>query len=206
MIKQFGGETALLLVDVQKGVDVLDYWGGPAGRRNNPVAEENLGRLLSAWRQVGLPVFYTLHDSLEEHSPLKLSLPTGDPKRGLEPEPGEGVVIKQVNGGFFGTDLDLRMRRAGVDRLVIGGFFTNMCVDTTTRSAGNLGYDTYLVPDACATTNRVGRDGTDHDPEIVHQLAVASLHGEFCTGLDPDQAIGLTDADNPELERVQGNE
>ena len=80
---------------------MVDYWVGPTGRRNNPVAEENLGRLLSAWRQVGLPVFYTLHDSLEEHSPLKLSLPTGDPKRGLEPEPGEGVVIKQVNGGFL---------------------------------------------------------------------------------------------------------
>ena len=39
MIRQFGKETPLLLIDVQKGVDVLQHWGGPTGRRNNPDAE-----------------------------------------------------------------------------------------------------------------------------------------------------------------------
>jgi hypothetical protein len=43
--------TALLLIDVQKGVDVLEHWGGPSGRRNNPDAETHLRRLLDAWRQ-----------------------------------------------------------------------------------------------------------------------------------------------------------
>ena len=39
MINRFGADTALLLIDVQRGVDVLDHWGGPTGRRNNPDAE-----------------------------------------------------------------------------------------------------------------------------------------------------------------------
>lgn len=206
MIARFGPETGLLLIDVQKGVDHLEHWGGPTGRRNNPDAEQDQARLLGTWRAAGLPAFFTLHDSLEVGSPLRLSLPSGAPKEGLEARPGEDVIVKQVNGGFFGTDLQLRLRRRGVSRLVLVGFFTNMCVDTTTRSAGNLGFDTYLVPDACATTNRVGPDGADHDPQTVHRLAVASLHGEFCTALDTDDAVGLTRRDLADLDRVQGNE
>jgi nicotinamidase-related amidase len=89
---------------------------------------------------------------------------------------------------------------------VIAGYFTNFCVETTTRMAGNMGYDVYLVHDACATTNRIGLDGTDYEPELVHDMAVASLHGEFCTALSTQQAIGLLGADSTELNRVQGNE
>ena len=206
MIRQFGPETALLLIDVQKGVNVLEHWGGPTGRRNNPGAEAEMARLLAAWRDADLPVIYTQHDSREAASPLKLSLPTGAMIEGFEPAAGEIVIRKDVNSAFIGTDIELRMRQHGITRLVIVGFFTNFCVETSTRMAGNMGYDTYLVPDACATTNRVGPDGTDHDPETVHALSVASLHGEFCTALTTDQALALTKADAPELDRVQGNE
>lgn len=206
MIQQFGPETALLLIDVQKGVNVLEHWGGPTGRRNNPEAEANMAQLLAAWRAAELPVFYTRHDSREAASPLKFSLPTGDMIDGFEPTEGEIVIEKDVNSGFVGTDLELRMRQHGVTRLVIVGFFTNFCVETTTRMSGNMGYDTYLVPDACATTNRVGPDGTDYDPELVHAMAVASLHGEFCTAISVDQALALTKGDAPDLQRVQGNE
>ena len=205
MIPQFGRETGLLLIDVQKGVNVLEHWGGPKGRRNNPQAERVMQRLLGAWRETGRPVFWTQHDSREAASPLKASLPTGEMIEGLEPRAGEIVVRKDVNSAFVGTDMELRMREHGVTRLVVVGFFTNFCVETSVRMAGNLGYDTYLVPDACATTNRVGPDGTDHDPEIVHAMSVASLHGEFCTAIGAGDAIGLLDADAPGLDRVQGN-
>ena len=163
-------------------------------------------RLLLAFRGADLPVFYTQHDSREPASPLKLSLPGGAWIDDLAPRVDEPVITKDVNSGFIGTDLELRLRQAGVTRLVIVGFFTNFCVETTTRMAGNLGYDTYLVPDACATTNRVGPDGTDHDPELVHTLSVASLHGEFCTALTPELALSLITADATNLFRVQGNE
>ena len=116
------------------------------------------------------------------------------------------VVEKDVNSGFVGTDLEIELRRKGIQRLVIVGFFTNMCVETTTRMAGNLGFDTYLVPDCCSTSNRIGWDGADYDPELVHDMTVANLHGEFCTAITPGDALGLLAADNTHLERVQGNE
>lgn len=206
MIHAFSADTALLLIDVQKGVDVLTHWGGPTGRRNNQDAEVRMQEILTAWRAAGLPVAFTRHDSREAASPLKFSLPTGEQKNGFEPVAGEIVVEKDVNSGFVGTSLEIELRRSGIDRLVVVGFFTNMCVETTVRMAGNLGFDTYLVHDACATTNRVGIDGVDHEPEAVHAMTVANLHGEFCTAITGTDALGLVAADAPHLNRVQGNE
>jgi nicotinamidase-related amidase len=206
MIEKFAPSSALLLIDVQKGVDVLEHWGGPNGRRNNPEAETHLRALLDAWRGHGLPVFYTMHDSREERSPLKLALPTGKIKEGLEPRDNETVVKKDVNSGFIGTNLEVMLRRRRIQRLVVAGFFTNMCVETTVRMAGNLGFDTYLVEDACATSNRVGWDGVDRDPELVHALAVTSMDGEFCTAITTANALRLLNDSAENLFRRQGNE
>ena len=206
MIKKFGKDSALLLIDVQVGVDVLSHWGGPTGRRNNPDAETKMLQLLAAWRNADLQVAFTRHDSREAASPLKFSLPTGAQKPGFEPIAGEIVVEKDVNSGFIGTSLEVQLRRAGISRLVIVGFFTNFCVETTTRMSGNLGFDTYLVDDCCSTSNRVGPDGIDRDPELVHAMTVANLHGEFCTAISCVDALGLVNSDNTSLSRCQGNE
>ena len=206
MISKFDQHTCLLLIDVQVGVNVVKHWGGPTGRRNNADAERHQKALLAAFRDAGRQVAFTVHDSREAASPLKLALDTGAQIPGLEPGAADIVVHKDVNSGFIGTSLEIQLRRAGIDRLVVVGFFTNVCVETTVRMAGNLGFDTYLVEDACATTNRVGPDGADHDPELVHRLSVASLHGEFCTAISTEDAIALCASDLPSLDRCQGNE
>ena len=206
MIKQFAKNTALVLIDVQKGVDVLEHWGGASGRRNNPQAESYMRLLLDAWRKNSLPVVFTRHDSREAASPLKWSLGTGDMKQGFEPVGSEVVIRKDINSGFIGTNLEIELRRLNVTRLVVVGFFTNFCVETTVRMAGNMGYDTYLVHDACATTNRIGVDGTDYEPQLVHDLSIASLNREFCTAIDHQHALSLLDGDVDNIERIQGNE
>ncbi len=206
MIEKFEQNSCLLMIDVQEGVDVLHYWGGENGHRNNPGAEANIKALLTAWRRKGLPVFYTAHDSREAHSPLKLAETGGAFKQGFEPRDDEPVFIKNVNSGFIGTKLESALRRAGVRRLVAVGYFTNMCVATTVRMAGNLGFDTYLVDDACVCTNRVGPDGTNYDATLVHDISVANLNGEFCTALMTATTLGLLDGSNSQVERVQGNE
>jgi nicotinamidase-related amidase len=206
MIPKFDQQTCLLLIDVQVGVNVFEHWGGPGGRRNNPDAETHMEALLAAFRAADMRVAFTVHNSREASSPLKLSLDTGAQLPGLEPAATDIVVVKDVNSGFIGTSLEIQLRRAGINRLVVAGFFTNICVETTVRMAGNLGFDTYLVEDACATTNRVGPDDVDHDPELVHQMSVASMHGEFCTAISNENALTLCAADMPSLDRCQGNE
>ncbi len=206
MIARFQDDTALLVIDAQEGVNVCSHWGGNEGNRNNPEAEDRIADLLAGWRAARLPVYFTLHDSREEASPLKLSLESGRPIAGLEPQSGDRVITKDVNSGFVGTDLELMLRRDGIRRLVVAGFFTNMCVDTTVRMAGNMGYDTYLAHDACAASNRLRPDGRSFDADLIHNVSVANLHGEFCTALDAASLLGLLEADAPHLNRVQGNE
>jgi nicotinamidase-related amidase len=206
MIQRFGLDACLLLIDVQVGVDDLTHWGGKNGRRNNHGAEECMLSLLLDWRKAGLPVAFTLHDSLEQDSPLKFGLPGGSLKEGFAIDDGDICVRKHVNSGFVGTSLDEDLRTRGISRLVVVGFFTNMCVETTVRMAGNMGYDTYLIPEGCGTTNRLGPDGADFDPDIVHSMTVANLHGEFCTAISLSDATGLLSADASHLMRVQGNE
>ncbi len=185
---------------------MLRHWGGPTGRRNNPQAEDNMRQLLQEFRSADLAVAFTRHDSREAGSPLKLALETGKQINGLEIAPQDIVVVKDVNSGFVGTSLEIQLRRAGIQRLVVVGFFTNFCVETTVRMAGNMGFDVYLVEDACATTNRVGPDGIDHEPELVHQLSVASMNGEFCTAISTADAMTLCHDNRADLNRNMGNE
>lgn len=206
MILKFDPSTALLLVDVQKGVNDTAYYGGPKGRRNNLDAEANIISILTAWRMSDRTVAFTKHDSIEDGSPLKLSLESGQQLEGMETQAGDIVVQKSVNSGFIGTPLELELRRAGIQRLVVVGYFTNVCVETTVRMAGNMGFDTYLVHDACAAMNSTGHDGTDYDPDLVHNMAIAGLHGEFCTAITTQDALHLCEQDASNLDRVQGNE
>ena len=206
MIEKFDKSTALLLVDVQEGVNDVKYYGGPSGKRNNDNAEENMRCLLTEWRRLGKQVAFTRHNSRELNSPLKLSLETGKQIEGLDIHESDIVVDKDVNSGFIGTSLEVELRRSGIDRLVVMGFYTNYCIETTVRMAGNLGFDTYLVHDACAAINTLGHDGTYYEADLVHNMSIARLHGDFCTAISKEVAMKLWVGDCLELERVQGNE
>ncbi len=206
MIPKFGKDTALLVIDPQQGINDLTHWGGPTGRRNNPGAEANIQTLMDAFRGSGLPVIFTAHDSRQAVSPLKLGTPGGEFLDGIVPRSGELVIRKDINSSFVGTVLELELRRKSINRLVTVGYFTNFCVESSVRMAGNMGYDSYLLPEACATCNRIGFDGVDYDPDVVHNLAVASLNGEFATALHMEDALGLLKEDSPALLRKQANE
>lgn len=167
-------DAALILVDVQRGFDE-PYWG----RRNNPGAEKNVARLLAAFRAAGRPVFHVQHLSTEPRSPLRPDRPGHRLKDEARPLPGEPVVTKSGNSAFIGTDLERRLRRAGVGTVVLAGITTNHCVSTTARMAGNLGFKTFVVSDATATFDRRGPDGKVYPAELMHAVGLAELHGEF---------------------------
>ncbi|WP_046246469.1 cysteine hydrolase family protein [Hymenobacter terrenus] len=171
---------ALLLIDIQQAFDDVAYWGG---ERNNPDAERNAAELLAYWRANQLPVFHVQHSSTNPSSRLAPGQPGHDFKDEVRPLPDEPVIGKNVNSAFIGTDLKERLDAQHLTTLVIAGLTTDHCVSTTTRMAGNLGFDTFLVADACATFARKGVGTEVFSAELIHQTALASLNEEFATVL-----------------------
>jgi nicotinamidase-related amidase len=176
--------TALLLVDLQKGFDEPTW-----GRRNNPQMESQILVLLQAWRAREWPVFHVRHMSTDPGSPLWPGKPGNNFKEALAPVDGERLIEKRVHSSFIGTSLEEELRRCGCRALVIVGMTTNHCVSTTTRMAGNLGFETWVVSDATSTFDRAGPDGIVYPAELIHAIALSDLHGEFATVLDMQAAL-----------------
>jgi nicotinamidase-related amidase len=178
--------TALIVVDVQRA---FDEWEARGKRRNNPEAVARIADLLAAFRDQRAPIFHIRHEGTR---PTSSFLPggTGYPvKDEAREEDGEPVIVKRVNSAFIGTDLEKRLRAAGIKSVVICGATTNHCVETTTRMAGNLGFDTRLVRDATWTFDRVGPDGEAHAAEDIHAMTLSNLNGEFATIVTAAEAI-----------------
>lgn len=169
---------ALILIDIQKGFDNLEYWGG---QRNNPNAEDNAAEILELCRINKPPVFHIQHCSSTPTSVLNERNVGNDFKDIVKPLFGEPVIKKRLNSAFIGTDLKERLDSGKITKLVIVGLTTDHCVSTTTRMAGNFGFDTFVVSDATATFNKKGLDGQGFSAELIHETALASLNGEFAT-------------------------
>lgn len=176
--------TTLLVIDVQQGMH--DPSKGP---RNNPDAEEKLGWLLAAWRDQGRPIQHVKHNSIHATSVFHRSHPGNQIQELARPLDTEPLIEKSANCAFVGTDLEQRLRDAGVSSIVIVGFVTNHCVDTTARVAGDLGFDTYVVSDATAAFDRVGPDGTTYAGDLIHKVSLTSIHDEFATVVDTDAVL-----------------
>jgi nicotinamidase-related amidase len=180
------GRTALVVIDVQRA---FDEWESAGKHRNNPQAVARIADLLAAFRAAGAPIFHIRHEGTRPGSSF-LPGGTGYPvKDEAKERAGEPVIVKRVNSAFIGTDLEARLRSAGIERLVICGATTNHCVETTTRMAGNLGFDTRLVRDATWTFDRIGPDGDTHSAEAIHAMTLANLNGEFATIVTAAEAI-----------------
>jgi nicotinamidase-related amidase len=168
--------TALLVIDYQEGFHDPKW-----GARNLPQAEENASRVLRHFRQNSFPVYHVRHLSRNPNSPLRPGQPGVDFIEGVKPAPGERIFQKHVNSAFIGTNLEAVLRQNEIETLVIFGIAVDHCVSTTTRMAANLGFHVFVVADATIAHERKGYDGRTFDPDLVHAISLASLHGEFAT-------------------------
>jgi nicotinamidase-related amidase len=147
-LTQLDTAAALVVIDLQKGIIGL-----PAV---HPIGEivGRAARLARAFRERGLPVVLVnvagLAPGRTDAGPPKFSFPADwtELVPQLEQHPGDHLVTKQRLGAFIGTSLDGYLRQHGVTQVVLSGVATSSGVESTARSAYDLGYNVALVVDA----------------------------------------------------------
>ncbi len=154
---------ALVVIDLQKGIVAAP--GQPHGAAQ---VVANAARLADACRARGAFVVLVhvgpspdgkdaLHPTTDPQPPRPPPEPGWEaivPELG--PKAGDHVVRKRQWGAFYGTDLDLQLRRRGIDTIILCGISTNFGVESTARDAYERGYDQIFVEDAC--TSRAAED------------------------------------------------
>ncbi len=177
---------ALLIVDMQVGMS----WPS-SGVRNNPGAEAAIGKLLAAWREKGAPLVHIRHMSRTPGSPFWPGQPGAEFQAALAPRESEHVVEKNVPDAFVSTGLERWLRVRDVSTLVIAGVSTNNSVESTARTAGNRGFRTIVVADACFAFAKADFDGRSRTAEEVHAMSLANLQGEYATILSADEVLKM---------------
>lgn len=173
-----GSNPALVLIDVQRGIDESDHWGG---NRNNPDAERNIEILLNQWRRNKLPVVIVQHNSTSPKSPFRPGQKGNELKDFIVIKAGDKHVQKSTTSAFVATDLERYLVDNDTKELVVCGFVTNNSVEATVRHAGDLGFDTIVVSDAVACFNKRGADGSIYNSALVHQISLSNLAGEYAS-------------------------
>lgn len=168
--------SALILIDIQKGFNDFEYWG----KRNNLNFEKNIIKLINKYRERSLQIIHIQHSSLNSNSPLNKNSIGFSFMDCATPISDEPVFQKQVNSAFIGTNLETFLRERKIQNLTMAGLTTDHCVSTSCRMAANLGFSVVLIQDAMATFDRKSADGQTFSAELVHEVSLASLNGEFC--------------------------
>ena len=173
-MKPIDRHAALVIIDLQKGMRFPE-----AGRRNNPDAERHAATLLSLWRATSRPIVHVRHISRSETSVFRPGQPGAEFQEALMPLPHEHVVEKNVPDAFAASGLERWLRVRDIRQLIIVGVSTNNSVESTARSAGNLGFDTIVVDDASFAFDLRDLSGRLWSAEDVHALSLANLAADY---------------------------
>jgi nicotinamidase-related amidase len=176
-------DSTLILVDCQN-----TYTRGVLELDRVEAALDQAAELLDRARSAGIPVIHIQHDA-GEGSPFDVRAEIGAIVGRVSPREGEPVIVKNFPNSFVHTDLDERLKAGAAHNLLLAGFMTHMCVNSTARGAFNLGYAPTVVAAATATRDLPGMTGTV--PAAGLQAASLAAIGDMFGIVVPDSAAVL---------------
>jgi nicotinamidase-related amidase len=178
-------KTTLLLIDLQN-----DYFpGGAMELVGIGEAAANARLLLTAARTASLPIIHIQHLAARPGATFFLPGTDGaDIHPTLTPREDEAVVVKHFPNSFRGTPLLELLKTQTIERLIICGAMSHMCIDATTRAAFDLGFACIVAEDACATQDLTFKGTTVRAAE-VHASFMAALSAPYATVTSTQDAL-----------------
>ena len=165
--------SALIMIDLQN-----TYREGVMRLSNVEPAIAEAARLLARARDAGIPIFHIQHDA-GAGSPYDVSAWIGAISDEVAPRDGEPVIAKQYPNAFVQTDLEAKLAATGIKDLILAGFMTHMCVNSTARGAFNLGYRPTVVAATTATRDLPNVDGSVVPAAAMQAASLAAVADLF---------------------------
>jgi len=178
--------TALLVIDFQN-----EYFTGRMPIPDGASALANTQKLLALADRTGMPVFQIQHVAPAGAAVFAIDGKTVAFAPGAEPRARDTVLQKTSVSVFASTDIDARLRKLGVDTLLITGLMTHACVAGAARDAVPLGYRVVVASDATATRDITRNDGTRVESASLHRAALAEIEDTFGDVMTTAQMLQL---------------
>lgn len=171
-------DAALIMIDCQN-----TYRHGLMQLTGIDAALLEAAKLLHMARELQIPIFHIRHDA-GSGSPYDINAEIGAFCDTVKPIAGEAVITKNYPNAFVNTDLDQQLKTANVNSIVLAGFMTHMCINSTAHGGFNLGYAVTVVASACASRPLQAAHNQVLSAEQVHAGAIASTRDLYAAIAD----------------------
>lgn len=171
-------DSALIMIDLQN-----TYRKGLMQLSCVEQAIAEAAKLLEMARDLKVPVIHIRHDA-GPGTPYDVTSEIGAISDEVAPIAGEPIITKNYPNSFVHTDLDERLKAIGVQKIMLAGFMTHMCINSTAHGGFNLGYAPTIVASATATRALESANGLVLTAQQVHDAALASTRDLYAAIVD----------------------
>ena len=178
--------TALIIVDIQN-----DYFPNGKMELSNPQkAADNAAKILEQFRQINKEnIFHVQHIAADPALGFFLPDTEGaEIHETVQPLENENIIIKHFPNSFLQTELESKLKEKEITKVVVVGMMTHMCIAATVRAAVELGFETTLIEDACATLDLSYQEQTV-PAEQVHYAFVGALNGMYARVISTEEFL-----------------
>jgi nicotinamidase-related amidase len=166
--------TALLLIDIQN----FYFQGGSVPLKNSGLASQKAKTILAFFRQKGLPVIHVKHMPRKKTEAGEQTHSNWRIHKDVFPVAGEKVIVKHQVNCFLDTGLLSTLERNRIQKLVVCGMQTHMCLEAGVRAASDYGFLVTVIQDACASRDLVFK-GVSIPARLVHASTLATLESAY---------------------------
>ena len=177
-------DAVLIIIDAQN-----EYRIGDMPLPDVEPATIQIQQLLAAARAHATPVAHIRHIGVPGYL-FDPDGPRGQIFDELTPIDGEAVIDKPLPNAFAHSTLQEFVQNTGRTQLIVCGFMTHMCVSATVRAAKDLGYQSTVVADACATRTLPGLESGQFDAKALHEMELVALADFFACVVKDAAALG----------------
>lgn len=180
------GKSALLVIDFQN-----EYFTGKMPIPDGASALANTQKLIKFADNNKIPVYHVQHVAPTGSAVFAIDGETVKFHPDMQPRTQDVVLQKSTVSVFGSTDLDSRLKKAGIKNLIISGLMTHACVAGAARDAAPLGYNVVVASDASATRAITRVNGDSVDKDSLHKSALAEVEDTFGDVMTTAQILSL---------------